>query len=66
MRSGGAADVFFGIAFAQLRCFVEREALRNVAVQRIVGAGLVGDYIDLNAAAHNFGQDVGAVADQSD
>ena len=31
-----------------------------------MGGGLVGDDIDLHAAAHDFGQDVGTVANESD
>ena len=62
---GGAADVFFGIALAEFRGLTQREALRNVAVERIVGAGLVGDNVDLHAAADDFGEHVGAVADEA-
>ena len=31
-----------------------------------MGAGLVGDDVDLDAAANDFGQDIGAVANESD
>ena len=41
------------------------ESLRDVAIQRIVGAGLVGHHVDLHAAAHNLRQHIGAVAHQA-
>ena len=44
----------------------QREALRHVTVKRIVGAGLVGDDVDLHAAANDFRQDIGAVANKAD
>ncbi len=64
--SGGAADVLFWILAAELGGLGEGEALRDVANERVVGAGLVGDDIDLDAAADEFGQHVGAVADEAD
>ena len=41
-------------------------ALGQVAVDRVVGAGLVGDDIRTDAAAHQFGHDIGGVAEQAD
>ena len=65
-RCGGAADVFFGIVLPELSGFLGGEALRDVAIQRIVSGGLVGDYIDLHSAADNFRQHVTAVANEAD
>ena len=43
----------------------QREPLRNVAVQRIVRAGLVGHHVHLHAAPHNLRQHIGAVPHQA-
>ena len=64
-RGGRAADVFLGVALPQIRSFTQREPLRHVAVERIVGAGLVGNHVHLHAAADNLRQHVGAVADKA-
>ncbi len=40
--------------------------MRHIAIERIVGARLVGDNIYLNAAANDFRQHIGAVPDESD
>src|SRR5690606_40797053 len=40
------------------------QALREVAAQRIVGGGLVGDRVRANAAPHQLRQDVGGIAQQ--
>jgi hypothetical protein len=63
---GGAAHVFLGIAGAEIGGLGQRESLGDVAVERIVGTGLIGDYVDLHAAAHDFRKDVGTVADETD
>ena len=39
---------------------------RQVAVERIVGAGLVGDHVRAHATAYQFRQDFGSVAQQGD
>ena len=45
---------------------LDAPADRQVAVHRIVRAGLVGDGVGTHAAAHEFGQDLGGVAEQRD
>ena len=45
---------------------VERPAGRQIAVQRIVGGGLVGDQVGQHAAAHELRKDLGRVAEQAD
>ena len=42
------------------------EALRDVAADGIVRAGLIGEQIGKNAAAREFGNHVGAIADEAD
>ena len=59
-------DVVVGIGAAQRLRLLHRQPGGHVAVQRIVGAGLVGDDVDLDAAAHQLGQDLGGVAGQAD
>src|SRR5207237_10836403 len=44
----------------------EGEAGRDVAAERIVRAGLVGDHVSLEAAAQELGVDLGGVADHAD
>ena len=39
---------------------------RHVAVERVVGRGLVGQHVGHDAAPHQFGHDLGGVADQAD
>ena len=45
---------------------LDREAPRDVAVERIVGARLVGREVDIHTAAHDLGDDLGGVAEQPD
>ena len=42
------------------------QPLRQIAVDRIVRRGLVGDDVGPHAAAHQFGKDIGGVAEQAD
>ena len=66
MAAQRAAHVLVGIALAQRERFGQRHAVGDVAVQRVVRAGLVGEDVGDDAAAHQFRQHVGAVADQAD
>ena len=50
---------------AQIGGLGQRESLRDVAIERIVGTGLIGHDVDVHAAAHDFRQDVGAIAHQA-
>ena len=54
------------IVVAKLGGLLDVEPLRNVAAQRIVRAGLVGQQIGDDAAAREFRNHVGAIADQAD
>ena len=42
---------------------LERQVARDVPVERVVGARLVGDQVGHDAPPHHLGQDVGGVAD---
>ena len=61
-----AARVLFRVALAEFDRFGQRHAVGDVAVQRIVGAGLVGQHIGDDVAADEFRQHIGGVADQAD
>ncbi len=54
------------IALAALEPLLHRPATRQIAVDRIVRAGLVGHGIRTHAAAHQLGQHVRRVAEQRD
>ena len=54
------------VALAPLVPLGERPAGRQIAVQRIVGAGLVGHGVRAHAARHQFRIDFGCVAEQAD
>ena len=65
-RRARALHVGVGIRRAQLGRLLERHALRDVADQRIVRRGLIGDEIRGHAALHELGVDVGCIADDRD
>jgi hypothetical protein len=44
----------------------ERPSLRQIAVDRIVRAGLVGDDVRPDAATHQLGKNIGGIAEQAD
>ena len=44
----------------------KRPSLRQVTVDRIVRAGLVGDDVRPDATAHQFGKNIGGIAEQAD
>ena len=54
------------IALAPLLPFGERPAGRQIAIERIVRGGLVGDHIGRDAALHQFRIDLGRVAKERD
>ena len=56
----------FGVGFGGGAVLFPRHVLRQVAVERVVCAGLVGHHIGAHAAAHQFGQHVGSVGAQAD
>ena len=64
-RRRRTAHILRRIAAPQLRGFIQRESLRDVAVEGIVGAGLIGRDVNLHAAAHNLGQHIAAVTHQA-
>ena len=55
-----------GIAFLLVAPFGDRPALRQVAVDRVMGRGLVGDDVGMYAAPDQFGENIGGVGDQAD
>ena len=55
-----------GIAFLRALPAVERPAGRQVAVERVVRGGLIGDQVGLDPARDQLGQDLGGVAEQAD
>ena len=59
-------DILLRIALAQPRRFVQREAGRQVAVERIVRRGLVGGRVRYHAARHELGMHRRRVADEPD
>ena len=62
---GGALDAL-RVAHAPLVPLLQRPALRQIAVDRIVRRGLVGDDVGPDAAPHQFGHDLGRVAEERD
>ena len=59
--TGGFFDGF-GIALTFLAPFAHRPALRQVAVHRVMGRGLVGHDIGADPAFHQFGKDICRIA----
>ncbi len=58
-------DSGFGVLASHLRRLFQCPAGRQVAVQRIVGAGLIGDDVGTHAAADQRRQYLGGVSEQS-
>ncbi len=54
------------VALAPLLPLGEAPAGRQIAVQRVVRRGLVGDDVGLDAPAHELGKDLGGVAEKAD
>ena len=65
-RSIGHANVFIRIGIPQFKCFFVGDAVGDVAVQFVVGGGLVGDDVGDDAFFDEGGEDVGAVSEESD
>ncbi len=61
-RQNGALRI--GFSFLLIR--FPAPAFRQIAVQRVVGAGLVGDHIRAHAAFHQLRHDLRGVAAQRD
>ena len=61
-----ALAIRVGIALAKFGGLLDVEPLRNVAAERIVRAGLVGEQIGDDSAAREFGNHVGAISHQAD
>jgi hypothetical protein len=62
----GALDVPLRVLGAELSGFVEGEPERDVAVQGVVCARLLGDEVGDDAALHELGVDLGRVAQERD
>ena len=58
----GSTDVFLRIALAELISLPAGKTLRVVTIQRIVGAGLVGERIDLNLLCNQGFEQIDCVA----
>ena len=65
-RRRRAAHILLRVALAKLRRVAQGQSLRDVAIQRIVGAGLIRHHIHLHAAAHDLWKNIRAVADKTD
>ena len=59
-----AAHVVVGVARAQRERIGQGKPVGDVAVERVVGGGLVGDEVGVPAAPDELRQDVGGVADE--
>ena len=64
--SRGAALVAVGIGLAQRDRLLQRHAHRDVAVQHVVGGRLVGDEVEVHAAAGQLGEHLAGVSEQAD
>jgi hypothetical protein len=60
----GAANILVRVALTQRLRLRQGDPGRDVAPERIVGRGLVGDHVGDLAAAEKLGEHLGAVADQ--
>ena len=58
--------IFLGIFFAQLESLIQAHAIRHVAADRIVRAGLVGNDVRHHAALREFRNQVGAITHKAD
>jgi hypothetical protein len=65
-RGARVPDVLVGRAAAQRLGLVACQAVRDVAVERIVGARLVGDDVGVEARGQQGGQDLGGVGAEPD
>ena len=61
-----ASEILVRIGPAQRVGLFEGQAGRDVAVQRVVGRGLVGHHVDFDPAADELGQHLGGVAGEAD
>ena len=65
-RRADALEVLVRVGGAQDVGLLGRHPGRHVAVERVVGARLVGHHVDRRAAGDELGQDLGRVAEQPD
>ena len=65
-RLARAPQVLVRIARAQRRRLLERQPGRDVARQRVVRRGLVGDEVEVLTARGELGHDLGRVPEQAD
>src|SRR3546814_17353335 len=65
-RRLGEAGHLVVLLFVVGQLHLNRAAVRQVAVRRVVGAGVVGDSVGTNAARDQPRQDLGGVAEQRD
>ena len=65
-RAARAGDVLLRVARAQRVGLGQGHAVGDVAVERVVGARLVGDDVGLEAAREQLGQHLGGVGAQAD
>ena len=61
-----AANVFRGIGTAERGRRIQREVLRNVSIECVVRARLIGEDVGCDSTPNQLWQDVGRVADESD
>ena len=60
-----AFDVLLRIARPKRERFIERHVVRHIAIEGIVRARLIRQNVGNEIAAHQFRQDVGAIADEA-
>src|SRR6266404_3751724 len=65
-RTHGALDVVVWIFRSEGERVLQRHSVWNVAVQRIMCTGLIGENIWNDATLYDFRQDIGAVSDEAD
>ena len=65
-RGAGAAQILLRIGQAQCVRLRNGQSLRHVSRQRVVGRGLIGDEVEVLAAACKLRHDVRRVAEQPD
>ena len=61
-----SAQVLVGVARAQLGGLVDGEPGRDVAVERVVRCGLVGDEVEALTSTSELGDDLGRIAEEAD
>ena len=62
----GTPNVVVGIRNPQLSRLIHRQAVGDVSIQHVVGAGLIRDDVGGHAASHELGQNIRGVANKAD